>query len=339
MLFSDPLGQVAEVLDVEVDGSDRVLLSDRRTNPEFGRLWRLDQGTLSHGSFTDRGVGLAIDPLTADIFIAQEGRPSEPGGEVLRVDASSLPPRAGNWRGAQEYETFSISRDDGDLAFSDDGSFYVNEGDTGRIWRVDRSSGTRSLVGGNYQRPSGMVLAPGRAGTAGSQGTSLFVLDGHAIWEVGVDDLPAPAPPDTPPGLAPIADLRVTGSAAPGSFLPIAIDQPSEALRPYVLVPTVNGKSPGFPLALLGNPSDGRIVPTNLGPALDWIGDSGILPVSVGLLSPTGQSSPSMGLMIPNDAALFSQDLWVDFCWLAFSTSFQNGISFVGGTAQVYLGL
>ena len=115
-------------------------------------------------------------------------------------------------------------------------------------------------------------------------------------------------------------------------------ERPDDANRIYVLVPSVNGKHPGFPLSLLGAVNDPRILPTNFGPALNWLGNPGLLPGSVGLLSPTGQSAPGMGLMIPNDPSLFVHDIWIDFCWMGFDTSFQNGISFVGGTTHLLLG-
>ena len=337
-LYDNAGGALDEVVAIALDGAGRVLISDRRPSPERGALRRLDQGALELLAYTAQGTGLAIDPLTIEIFVAQEGNPGEPGGELLRVDASGPEAVSGHWRGESEYTTYAVGRDDGALCFGDDGSFYVAEGDSGRVWRTDRASNAQSIAAGNYTRPRALALAPGRAGTAGAQGTSLFVLDGHAIWETGVGELPAPTPPTSSPALAPPADLRIHGVGGPGVFSQISIDHPDDANRVYVLVPSVNGKHPGFPLALLGASTDPRVLPANFGPAINWIGNTGLLPASVGLLSPTGQSVPSMGIMIPNSPSLFALDIWIDFCWIGFDTSFMNGISFVGGTTQFFLG-
>jgi hypothetical protein len=184
--------------------------------------------------------------------------------------------------------------------------------------------------------PVAVSLAPGRAGTAGPMGTSLFVLDDVALYEVGVGDLPAPAPPAVQPGLAPPAELRVHGLVTPGVKVPITLESPAHAGQAFAILPTFLGKVPGFPLQILGDP-DPRVIPNNF--SFLWFKlNSGVFPGHFALLDGAGLSPPNTGFRLPNDPSLLGLELFFDLAWIAYDPASPNGIEEVGSTAQLYVG-
>jgi len=338
VLFSNGSAELNEVRGACVDGADRVLIVDRPADNEGGRLYRLDGGALELLVRNARGLRPAIDPLTADVFVTEQGSLAEGAGEVLRVDAFADPATHGHFRG-DGYFTFAPGELGGDLAFDDDGNFYVAVGEDGRVTAVDRASGARTIVAGNYTNPVGVALAPGRGGTAGAEGTSLFVLDEWVVWETGVDGLPAPPPPSTQPGLAPPPDIRATGpSAAIGQANYVSVSNPDQAGKLYWILPSLSGKVPGFPLSLGGDPTDTRVVPNNLDDL--WLSTFNpvFFPGFIGVLDGSGNSVPGTAIMIPNDPWILTWGTFLDLSWIVIDSSAQNKVAYVGGTAQLFVG-
>ncbi len=335
--FNNAGGVLGDVRAIAVDGAGDLLILDRPPGENGGRLYRLSGGVLTLLVHTNRGQGMAIDPLTGDVFITERGSDIDGGGGILRVNTSVSPATAGHYSGDSFY-LFDINELDGDIAFDDVGNFYVSTRNTGRVIRVDRATGTRSVVAGNYANQVALALAPGRAGTAGPMGTSLFVLDENALFEVGVGELPATAPV-SPPGLAAPADLTVSGQIALGVRIPVNIDAPAEALRPYIIFASTLGKVPGFEMHLFGDPFDTRILPNNFD-LLAWnmIGKGGVLRKFVGNLDASGKTTGPVGLKVPNDPSLLLLDIFIDLTYVTYDYISPNGIATVGGTAQIYIG-
>jgi hypothetical protein len=156
-----------------------------------------------------------------------------------------------------------------------------------------------------------VILAPGTPGIAGTGGTSLFVLDDHVVWEVGVEGLPAPAPPATNPGLAPPADIRLQGLASLGGSVDVRVENAAYAGRVFVIFPSYAGHLPGLPLALLKDPSDPRIIANNADFLWDSIGDPSVFPGFTGVLDPMGMNAPGSGILIPNVVGLLNDSLFM----------------------------
>ena len=337
VLFDNASLTLADVRGACVDGLDRVLLVDRPAGVTGGRVWRLDGGNLTLLTRTARGLRPAIDPLTGDAFVTEQGAIAEGAGEVLRVDAFTSPASAGHFRG-DTYFTFPLGELGGDLAFDDDGDFYVAGDEDGRIVRVNRAVGTRTVVAGNYTRPVAVALAPGRPAYAGAQGTSLFVLDEWVVWETGVDDLPAPAPPSTPPGLAPPADLRLFGNAGLGQANAVAAVRPAEAGKLYWILASQGGKVPGVPLSVMGDPTDPRVLPGNIDDLWFMAGNPAIFPFFLSFLDGGGHTAPGTALLVPNDPAILGLEMFLDLTWVVVDRTAPNKVAHVGGTTQIYLG-
>jgi hypothetical protein len=335
--FSDPTNALGDVRGLALDGLGRTLLVERRAGSEAGVLYRLTGSTLDALCTTARGVRAAIDPLTADVFVTEQGSSAEGAGEILRVDELASLAAHGHLR-FETYTTFEIGELDGDLVFDSGGDFHVASGNDGRVWRVDRAAGTRSVVAGNYARPTGLALAEGRAGKAGAQGTSLFVLDGWVVWEVGVDGLPAGAPPASDPGLADGADLAITGALALGQATPIRATNSAWAGRLYVMLPTLSGKVPGLPCAVFGDPSDPRVIPSNYDELWDLAVDPSVMPGFFGILDGSGASASNAAFQVPNDPSLLTLNAFVDVAWIVWYGPAQNHVANVGGTAQLWCG-
>jgi len=336
-IFTDPGGDLNDVRAIAFDGQADVLILDRPPGEVGGRLFRLSAGVLEFLCHTNRGQGMAIDPLTGDVFITERGSAIDGGGGILRVDTFQSPATAGHYSGDSFY-LFDIGEFDGDIAFDDVGNFYVSTQNNGRIVRVDRATGTRSVVAGNYENQAALTLGPGRPGKTGPLGTSLFVLDQGSLFEVAVDELPA-TPPASPPALAPPVDLAVAGQIVPGATIFVSIDAPSEAFRPYIIFPSTQGKVPGFPMALFGDLSDTRILPNNFDlPVWNLIDVGAIFPGFFGTLDATGKTTGTVGLKVPNDPSLLLLDVFVDLTWISYDFVSPNGIAQVGGTAQIYIG-
>lgn len=337
VLFSDPSNQLVDVRGLAIDGLGRPLVVDRPAGRPVSKLFRLESGTLSFLAFTNRGVRPAVDPLTAEVWVTQEGHPFEPGGELLRVDALASPAAIGSWQKGPLYMQFRVGGLDGGIAFDADGNVYVAEGETGRIQRVDRATGARTVVSGNYANPGCLVLGPGTPGVAGPQGTSLFVLDGYVVYEVGVDGLPAPAPPAVNPGLAPPCDLRLSGFAAPGASISVRIADPAHPLKVFAIFPTSSGHLPGLPLAYLRDPTDTRIIASNSDYLWDSIGDVNLFPGFTGVLDASGQNPPGSGVHIPNIPELVF-DAFIDMHWVVIDGMAQNFVAYTGATTQLFMG-
>ncbi|RKY17092.1 MAG: hypothetical protein DRQ55_16600 [Planctomycetota bacterium] len=107
-----------------------------------------------------------------------------------------------------------------ELAFDAEGSCYVADGERGRVVYVDSGSGARTDIGGNYSFPRALCLGAGTPDVAGAEGTSLFVLDGWAVWELGVDGRAAQSPLVTPLGWALAAEVLGAARVEPGPAEP-----------------------------------------------------------------------------------------------------------------------
>lgn len=336
-VFVDTLDTLRDVRGMALDGADRPWLVNGPGPDPASEIYRLDGGSLERVAVASRGARIAADPMTGDFFVTEQGSAFEGAGEVLRIDPFASPPTYGHWRG-DGYVTFEIGAADGGIAFDDAGNFYVASGDDGRVWFVDRATGARSIVAGQYERPRSLLLAPGTAGVAGSSGTSLYVLDGQTLYEVGVEGLPAPAAPASAPGLLPPADMTVEGFVTPGDIVPVTIRSAPDAGRPYVIFASFLGKTPGLPLGLLGDPSDTRVMANNYNVLWTLLGEVFLLPGFLGVLDGSGESPPGTGFQIPNDPGLLEVETFVDLTWVSLDASAPNGIATVGGTAHLYLG-
>ncbi|MFN0206807.1 MAG: hypothetical protein ACKVS6_10920 [Planctomycetota bacterium] len=339
LIFGNPNGDVFDLRSVLVDGQGRLLIFDRPNSfvaPNCGRLFRLENGFLRLISVTNRGYRGAIDPLTADIFIAQQGNASDGGGEILRVDGMVNPAAAGHYRG-NDFYLLKTGPLDGGIAFSSAGDMYIAISAEGRIYHINRSTGVKTVVTGNYNKPVDAILAPGSVGTAGPQGTSLFILDRNAIFEVGVDGLPAGPPPATNPNLALGADMKAHGIVTLGGSNRIEIQSPGDANRLYLAVASVSGKVPGFPFSLYLNGADPRVMPNTPDDIWAYVNHPSYLPDFLGYLDANGASPVTMQLLMPNDPSLMG-GIFLDFAWISFEPSALSGIATVGGTAHLYLG-
>ncbi|MEW6073495.1 MAG: hypothetical protein AB1726_13005 [Planctomycetota bacterium] len=336
VLFANSGGELSQVRGLCVDGLDRAILVDRPAGSAGGRVYRLAGGSLTLLVRTARGMRPAIDPLTADVFVTEKGTLTDGVGEVLRIEELVDPPTAGHYRG-DAFFTLSPSPLGGDLAFDADGNFYVALGDEGRVVRVNRAEGTRTVATGNGTRPVGLALAPGRPGYAGAQGTSLFVLDEWVVWETGVDGLPAPPPPSAPPGLAPPADLRVSGRVVLGQSNAVVAQNPATPGKLYWILPSVSGKVPGIPLSVMGDPTDDRVLPSNLD-ELWFQAGTPAFPFLLGVLDGAGASAPGAAVAVPNDPALLDLGLFLDLTWVVLDSQAQNKVALVGGTTQLWFG-
>lgn len=337
VVFADPGNELHDVRGLTVDGLGRPLLVERLTNRPASKLFLVDGGALELLAFTNRGQHAAIDPLTAEVWVSQVGHPDEPGGELLRVDALLDPPTVAGWQKGELYSQFQVGEQGGGLAFDSLGNVYVAESEVGRVTRVDRASGARTTVAGNYREPRSAVLAAGTPGVAGTSGTSLFVLDGYVVWETGVEGLPAPAAPASDPGLAPPADILAQGFATLGGTVSVRVGDPAFAGRVYVIFPSLEGHLPGLPLALLQDPTDPRIIASQPDLLWDSIGDPTVFPGFTGVLDGMGTNPPGSGMTFANVPGLLS-DMWVDLHWVVIQAGARNYVARIGATTQVFMG-
>ncbi|TAJ18673.1 MAG: hypothetical protein EPO68_07495 [Planctomycetota bacterium] len=336
-LYADAGNLLGDVRGACLDAQGRVAWVER---PASGaaRLLRLEAGLPQFLVHSARGLRAALDPLSGELWVSEQGAlasgPFANAGELLRVDASLLPPRAGHL-GQDLYTTLVQGDFDGGFAFDAGGDVYAAESGSGRVWKLRRDGGPRALVAGGYDAPRGVALALGTPGVAGPQGASAYVLDRWAIYEHGIAGTPAPlVPGSAPSGI----ELAVRGSAAPATAIPVAIARPQDAGLVYVILPTLSGKLPGLPLAWFGAPSDPRLLPLNLDALANFVGKPALMPGFVGALDGLGKSLPNAALVLPNSPSLLSLDAWIDFTWIALDASAPSGIATVGATAQLYLG-
>lgn len=337
VVFNNSSMDLVDVRGLCLDGEDRPIIIDRLAGNDGGRTWRLEGGDVQLLSRNVRGMRPAIDPLTADIFLTQQGASGGQGGEVLRIDAFVDPPSHGHWKGSVFFD-LAVGERGGDIVFDDEGNFYIAEADTGNVIGCARNNGARAVMAGNYVEPIAVALAPGRAGTAGPSGTSLFVLDGYVVWETGVTGLPAFDPPATPPGLAPPATLRIHGSLELNTTIRMTASNPAAAGKVYWIFPSFYGKRPGVKLAILGDWTDNRVLPNNYDPLWTATTAGTFFPMFVSVLDGAGNSHPSTGIIVPDDPSLFGLDNFLDFAWVVVESGATNGVSYLGGTAQLLFG-
>lgn len=336
-LYADAGDALGDVRGACLDALGRVLWIER---PPSGaaRLLRLVAGAPQFIVHSARGLRPALDPLAGELWVSEQGAlsngPFANAGEFLRVDAAATPARAGHL--AQDLYTVLVQGDlDGGFAFDAAGDVYAAESGSGRLWKLSRDGGPRTLVAGGYDAPRGVALALGTPGVAGAQGTSAYVLDRWAIYEHGI----AGALPPLVPGAAPAdIELAVHGAAAPAAAVPVSVEHPGDAGLVYVILPTLSGKLPGLPLAWMGDPLDPRLLPLNLDVLANFVGKPALMPGFVGVLDGLGRSVPGSALVLPNNPTLLTLDAWIDFTWVALDPLAPNGIATVGATAQLYLG-
>lgn len=338
MIFTNPGPQLADLRSIAIDGLDRIIIFDRPTSatPNAAKMYRLDSGLLTLLEITNRGYRGAIDPLSGDVFIPEMGNAVDGGGEILRVNEFGPVATAGHYRGSSFF-TLKTGTLDGGIAFKSDGSFYIPITTDGRIYYVDRATGNRSVVSGNYDRPVACAIAPGSVGTAGAQGMSLFILDRASIFEVGISGFAASAPPSSNPQLDNGADLRVTGMMNLGSATDLQIQSPADANRLYLVVASLSGKTPGLVFSQVFDPVDTRVLPNNPDDIWMFVNDPNYLPDFIGFLDGNGASPSTMQLLMPNDPNLILNQ-FLDFAWITLEPTALSGIASVGGTAQIYLG-
>ncbi|MEX1025650.1 MAG: hypothetical protein WD226_11300 [Planctomycetota bacterium] len=330
---------LGDVRGMTVDGTGSIVLVDRiAPNSHASRVWRLENGALSPIAYAARGARPAIDPLTAEVWVSQQGTPNESAGELLRIDTSFANVRVGNHR-HDGYRTYGVGERDGDLAFAANGDLLVAAGREGRVWRMDRGSGVPTTIGGNYDEPVAVALAPGRPGIAGPAGSSAFVLDGWVVWEIGTAGTGAGAPPASNPGLGAPVDLWTVGLAGVGTVHHVAIRQPAEANELYIMLPTLAGKEPGLPLFIL-EPGDPRVFPNNIHP---WwniaLSPNPAFASFFGILDQFGENPGSAGVALPLSTSVLALGRFVDFAWVSIQPGMPQPVDYVGGTSCLYLGL
>jgi hypothetical protein len=338
LLHDDTANLLGEVRGACVDAQGRIVLVERPPGAHAARVLRVEAGVPQLLVHSARGLRPVLDPLNGELWVSEQGAssagPYADAGEFLRIDAAAVPARAGH-HGEFQYATTAHGDLDGGFAFDATGDVYVAEGQSGRVWRVRRDGGARTLIGGNYDAPRGVALAAGTPGIAGPLGTSAYVLDGFALYEHGIAGSAAPL---VPQGSTADLEFSLQGVCAPGAALPFAIAHPSDAGRVYVILPTLAGKLPGLPLAALGDPGDPRLLPFNFDVLAQSIGKPALLPGTIGVLDGLGRADPSAALLLPPSPALLGLDAWLDCVWIALDPNAQNGVATVGATAQLYLG-
>ncbi len=338
--YDDAADDLKNVQGIAFAGSGEFLILDQPTGAPGTKLWRLSGGRIELLGFANRGERMAIDPLTGDVFVTQQGNPVDGGGEILRVDAFQSPIAAGHWRG-DGFQLYDIGEEGGGISFDATGDFYVGSENNGHVYKIDRTTGTRIEVSGNYTRPTSVQLGTGRSGGTGPMGTSLMVLDEGVVYEVPAASVPAPYdPPASPPGLAPPVELQVRGVVTPGSLVPVELVSPGHAGMFCGVYSSFNGKVPGVALSLLGDVTDTRVISQNFDAFL-WnrVGNQFLFPGLLGVLDGSGSIPPSSGLLMPNDPFLMTYEGFLDLTYIVFNfQGAQNNIETLGGTAQMYIG-
>jgi hypothetical protein len=228
----------------------------------------------------------------------------------------------------------------GGLGFDQAGNAFVAEGNSGRVWRVQSSSGSRSLIAGHFARPQDLEFLAGSPGVAGAQGGSLFVLDGFSVYEVGTAGQAVPpiqAPVSVASGaLAARAELSTWARRQLGINQPLFLNAPTQAGRPYLLLCSLTGKEPGLPLASIGDPGDTRVLPQNFDPVL-WAGLTP--PVFNGFAgSLSGAGTAQGALLLPNSPAVVGLGRFLDLVGVIFDFTAINSIGRITNTAALYLG-
>ncbi|QDU67799.1 hypothetical protein [Engelhardtia mirabilis] len=338
--YSDTGDQIHDLRGLALrDTGDMVILDRSPMAPAAARIGIVSGGSITDWARSAGGESLAISPLSGDLYVSQQGKPGEVRGELLRVTLDTVLARAGHVLPSDlgSPRGYSVGDGEGELCFTTDGILFVLEGDTGRVQRFDTVLGDSAVFAGGYAHPTGLFLAPGTPGVAGPQGTSLFVLDGYALYEHGVSGLPVPAQ-SRPTGGGSAIDMNIAGLVDFGGFTPFGIDHPAAAGQTYFVLPGFSGKGDGFPLAVFGDTADPRILPLSLDPL--WF--QFLLPPTFvdfqGVLDGAGKSPPSAGLSIPADPGLQSAGIFMDMFWITIDFSSPNGVTSIGGTTQLFFG-
>lgn len=322
-----------------LENGDLAVLDRPAATPQAGRLFVLSGGVLTDRARNARGEHVARCPLSGDLFTTQRGQTTEARGEVLRVDLSGAQALVGNVVPADlsSPRGYSVGDRAGAITFAGNGDFFVAAGAEGRIHHFDRSTAQSTPIAGSYTRPVDLFLASGSAGVAGIDGTSLFVLDGYALYEHGVEGLPV-APQAAPTGGGGGIDMAAGGLVDFGGTTPLIIQRAEAAGETYFVLPGFSGKGDGFPLALLGDGADPRILPLTA----DSLWFQFLLPPTFlhfqGVLDGSGLAPATAGIAIPSDPALESAGVFMDMQWIGIDLSAPNGTSFVGGTTQLFFG-
>ena len=327
-LFTDPQNLVVDATELVAESSgDLLLLEADPTILPGGRIWRLQGTSLVEIGDTHHGQAGALDPASEELWVLERGRDSE-GGEILRVDFSEVPARAGHAR-TFPFRTFFGERGSGGLALNAEGDAFVLEGATGRVWKLDRATGAVDPVGGQYSRPRSATVSFGRGGIAGTEGASLFVLDGPAIYEHGIEGT---TPSVSTPLLAlPSADLTAPSRRVFPGFNSIRVEEPGSAGLTYAILAGFSGKLPGLPLDV------NLLFPLNFDPMFQLSG-SPVLPNFSGTLDGAGVSSPSTGVQLPATLPIATTGLFLDLAWVALDITVPSLIGYRGATTQIYLG-
>lgn len=339
LVYDDAANLLVDLRGLALDAQGRAVLVERPAGSPAARVLRLEAGVPQLLVHSARGLRPALDPLTGELWISEQGPANAPAayldrGEVLRVASAGAATRAGHLR-QQSFATYQHGALHGGLAFDAAGDVYLTESGAGRLWKLRRDGGPRTLIAGNYDAPKGVALAQGTPGVAGAQGASAYVLDGWAIYEHGIDGLPAPL---LPSGGGQPLEFSLQGIAAAGAAIPLELHAPADAGRVYIVVPTLSGTQPGVPLAALGDAGDPRVLPINFDALLGFVGKPIPLPGFFGVLDPLGNAAPGAALLLPNDPSLLSLVASFECAWIALEPAAQSGIATVGGTAQLFLG-
>lgn len=337
-VFNNPGGTLFDVRSLAVDGQDRVILFERPsfvTSPDTTKVWRLSGGVITLLNFTNRGFRGAFDPISGDLFVPEQGNMSDGGGEILRLDLFANPTSAGHFRGS-DFFLRKTGFNDGGISFNDAGDMFLPVGSEGRVYKIDRATGSTSVISGNYERPVTSIVAPGTPGYTGPLGASVFILDRHAIYEIPVTGSAPPPPSPTKPVTSDRADLTVTGTMSLGGTVSLSIASPADANRTYLIVASLSGKIPGFAFSNI-DPTDDRVLPNNPDDVWFYVNDPLFMPDFVNVLDAGGNSPGTVQFLIPNDPiVVFNR--FMDFGWIGFDSAWTSHISTVGGTAQLYMG-
>lgn len=336
VLFSNPGGTVGELASAEYvesgNGEFFGALERAQGADQRSLLWRIEVGGAAVPvANTARGALVTREPNSAAWLVLERGRPGERGGVLAYSDADG---RAGHLRGDETSDgdwRFDQVRGGG-LAAGPDGLIWLAEGGSGRLWELNPGNDRRELVAGSYDAPGPLHLGPGTPGLAGVSGASLFLVDGYAVYEHGVDsDLGGTAPLPFP------AEFSADALASVGNFAELTIDAPEHAGRTYLVFAGTSGKEPGFDLVLLGNPFETRSVPLNFDPLWSQVFGAPFFGF-LGVLDSQGQAGAPFGVDLPSDPFLASLGVFADLIWLPLDPLAPSAIADVGGSCQIYLG-
>ena len=166
-LVQAPTLSSLDVRGLALDAHERIVLVDR--SGEEGRIVRFAGGRFETLARSPGGLRAARDPRTGGlVFTLEDG-----GGSLGALG-----------RGRRELRTtgsaitdLAFGDADGGLAFDAAGNLYLAAGPTGRVLRVDRTTGAVLAVSGNHARPVAVAVTT----------STLFVLDGWTVFAMALD--------------------------------------------------------------------------------------------------------------------------------------------------------